>query len=377
MVVILAALGAVVAAQAPIEGATTYTAPTCAAAPESDVCKLDLTRTAAEVEAGLGGRATAWRAEGDRLVVFARRPEEAVQLCCATRTSMDRIPGTDLWSVTLRVRDLDRAVIDILVNQDPENRALPAFLGPKAPPAPLMAEALAGTVAHETVDSVALGEPRKLSAYTPPGFRPGRRYPVVYMADGQVLEGYARIIDPLIRRGELPPVVLVGVWPNQADPSVNWRRLEWVVGQDPDRFARVEAFLLNEVIPLAERKYGASTRRDERMIWGTSAGAAWSLVMSQRRPDLFGRVVALSGGSGEAATIAAADGPPLFLAAGRFEPEYLRVNRELAARARAAGREVVLKEPAAGHSFLTWQPLLPEALRWAFGDGRKRGPDGL
>lgn len=365
------------AAATPIVSATTYTAPACTEAPpQADVCKLAVVRDEAEARRVLGDRATVWFADSDRFVVFARRPGEQVQLCCATRTPMDRIGQTDLWSVTLRVRDLDRAVIDVLVNQDPANTPLPEYRGPKAGPDPVMADTLAGRVTDEFIDSPAAGERRKLSIYTPPRFDPAKRYPVVYLPDGQVLEGYARMLDPLILTGEVRPVVLVSLWPHQGAMDVNWRRMDWVVGTDPARFARVEAFFINEVIPLAERKYGASPRREDRMLWGTSAGAAWVLSMSARHPRTFGHVAALSGGWGPAADEGSAPGGPrLFLAAGRFEPEYLRVMRETAARARANGREVELREPVGGHSFLTWRPLMIEALAWAF--GKPKGSDGL
>ncbi len=364
-------------APAPIASATTYATPACSEAPpDADVCRLGVSRDEAEARRALGERSTVWIADGDRFVVFARRPGDRVLLCCATSAPMDRIGQTDLWSVTLKVRDLDRAVIDVLVNQDPANTPLPQYRGPRAAPDPAMAETLSGGVTDEFIDSPAAGERRKLSIYTPPGFDPARRYPVVYMPDGQVLEGYGRMLDPLILAGKVRPVVLVGLWPNQGAADVNWRRLEWVVGADPARFARVEAFFINEVIPLAERKYGASARPEDRMLWGTSAGAAWALSMSGRHPRTFGHVAALSCGSGPAAEEGSGPGGPrLFLAAGRFEAEYLRVARDAAARARGAGREVELREAVGGHSFLTWRPLMTEALAWAF--GTPNGSDGL
>lgn len=364
-------------APAPIASATTYSTPPCAEAPpDADVCRLAVSRDEAEARRALGEQSTVWFADGDRFVVFARRLGDQVRLCCASSTPMDRIGQTDLWSVTLRVRDLDRAVIDVLVNQDPANTPLPQYRGPNAAPDPAMAETLAGRVTDEFIDSPAAGEHRKLSIYTPPGFDLARRYPVVYLPDGQVLEGYGRMLDPLILKGQVRPVVLVALWPYQGATDVNWRRLDWVVGVDPARFARVEAFFINEVIPLAERKYGASPRRQDRMLWGTSAGAAWVLAMSARHPQTFGHVAALSGGSGPAAEEGSAPGGPrLFLAAGRFEPEYLRVTRETAERARANGREVELRETVGGHSFLTWRPLMIEALAWAFGE--PKGSDGL
>jgi enterochelin esterase family protein len=299
--------------------------------------------------------------------VFAVREGDPVSLCCAARVPMRRIDQTDLWSVTLRVKGLDRAVLDILVARDPANTELPQYRGRNAAPAPVFAASLQGKLVEEGWDSVAAGERRKASVYTPPGFDPTKRYPVVYLADGYVLEGYARLVEPLILSGDLRPVVMVGLWPNQGDPAVNWRRLDWQVGVDPERFARVEQVLLKEVIPLAEAKYGASSRRQDRLIYGTSAGAAWSAVMAARHPEVFGHAAAFSLGWGPAADAAWRTGPRLYLAAGTLEPDYLRVASELATRARAAGREVRLDTPVAGHSFTTWQPRMIEAIRWAFG----------
>jgi len=372
MLVLLAALALGAPDYPPVRSAEWLAPPACAAAFEGPVCVEDVAPTAEEARRALGDRATAWRAEGDRLRVFAWREGETVSLCCAARVPMRRVGDTDLWSVTLRVKDLDRAVLDILVGRDPANADLPQYRGPNAPAAPVFAAGLQGKLLEEAWDSAAAGEQRKLSVYTPPGFDPARRYPVVYLADGYVLEGYARLVEPLILSGDLPPVVMAGLWPNQGDPAVNWRRLDWQVGVDPERFARIEKVLLTEAMPLVEAKYGASSRPRDRLIYGTSAGAAWSAVMAARHPDVFGHAAAFSLGWGPAADAAWRTGPRLYLAAGTLEPEYLRVTSELAARARAAGREVRLDTPVAGHSFTTWQPRMIEAIRWAFGAPKKK-----
>lgn len=367
MTALSALLSLAVADLPPVESARWPEPPACAESPGAPLCREDAATTAAEAARILAGRDTAWEAKGETLTIVARRDADTAALCCSVRLPMQRIGDAGLWSVTLRVRNLERAVLDILVNQDPANAELPQFRGPAAPPAPAFAAALQGRLIEETLDSPAAGETRRLSVYTPPGFDPGKRYPVVYLADGYVLDGYARLVEPLILKGELPPVVMVGLWPNQGDPAVNWRRLDWQIGVDPVRFARVEAFLVREVIPLAEARYGASTRREDRLIYGTSAGAAWSTVMAARHPDLFGHAAGFSLGYGPAVDAAWKAGPRLYLSAGTLEPDFVRVTGELASRAGAAGREVRFEAPVMGHSFTQWQPRMIEAIRWAFG----------
>src|SRR4051812_41713873 len=87
----------------------------------------------------------------------------------------------------------------------------PAAAPAQAPPAPAAAagearlQVLSLTSAH-------LKGPRALSVYLPPGWREGATYPVIYMSDGQAAAAVIRVLDPMIRDGRLPPVLLIGLF---------------------------------------------------------------------------------------------------------------------------------------------------------------------
>ncbi|HEX2011108.1 MAG TPA: alpha/beta hydrolase-fold protein, partial [Roseateles sp.] len=122
-------------------------------------------------------------------------------------------------------------------------------------------------IVERTLASPALGETRRLRIWLPPGHEAGRRYPVVYMADGWAEAGL--LLEPAVARGELPPFLIVGLAscsspvappPGQTD----CRQHEDMDAPEPDgrpaRFAAHERFFLDEVMPLAEREFGAADR---------------------------------------------------------------------------------------------------------------------
>jgi len=56
-------------------------------------------------------------------------------------------------------------------------------------------------------------------------------------------------------------------------------------------FAAHEKWFIEEVLPWAEKEFGASRNRLERIVFGSSNGGPFSLTMGARHPDLFGNVV--------------------------------------------------------------------------------------
>lgn len=236
---------------------------------------------------------------------------------------------------------------------------------------------LKGALRVDALHSRFLSETRQLTAYFPPGWTAGERYPVLYMADGQFLGPYLEDLDALIAAGALRPLVVVGLWSGDAGPQS--RPQEYVEGY-PDgarRFETFRRFFLEEVMPKAEAEYGASPLRQERMLAGWSDGGAWAASTGLSEPSRFGRVCALSisspNGTGRAAY---KQRPALFLASGDDEPYYRDVTRDLAVRARRSPVELIYKTVPGRHEPAVWRPMLKEAALWAFGV-KKEGSDGL
>lgn len=335
----------------------------------TNFCKLPANLTAAQVEEILAGKPTNYRREGDEFVVVARRDADKTFLCCAVRGRLDRVSG-DLWAMRARIDDLDHAALDIFVSPG-ETGAL-AYRGPEGPrKLPRIAQdAVQGRVLAVNVTSKALGEVRRLTVYTPPGFDQAKRYPVVYAADGVFRLRDAEYLEPLITSGQVPPFVMIGLWPGIDAKDLDYRSREYLTGwpNGAADFRKHERFFLEEVIPLAESRYGASSRPEDRLLTGYSSGASWAVTTGVRHPEMFRKVAAFSlGWRGATAGVDKPGRPAIYLSTGTVEPRFHTASRILVEQARKSGDELIFKEPVTGHSNIHWDPALADALIWAFG----------
>jgi hypothetical protein len=160
---------------------------------------------------------TVW-IEGDDITFVCRSEDEEVHLTGGIQLPMWRMPADNLWTITLRIRDLSRAVITYrFISYKsgrpvfPQQMVYHEWRGDQAPALLERAEALQGVIQQHTFESAALGEARGLTVYVPPDHDMSRPSPVVYAADGESVATLAHGIEPLIIRRVLPPVVLVGV----------------------------------------------------------------------------------------------------------------------------------------------------------------------
>src|SRR5262249_34613661 len=153
--------------------------------------------------------------------------------------------------------------------------------------------------------SVALGGRRRVTTYLPPGHDRSRPSPVVYVCDGQSVKAFARVVEPLIAAGRVPPVALVGVHdggylgpsPKGAhdyDGSKDLRAQEYIPSINPGRFADHETFFVKEVPAWAERRFGLSAVRKDRAVSGYSNGGRFAAEMAFRHPEVFGHAFCLS-----------------------------------------------------------------------------------
>jgi enterochelin esterase-like enzyme len=367
----------------------------CTGTPEPfGACRLPSGLSAADIETRLAGKRSAWWRQNDELFVVARRNTDQAYLCCSVRARMDHI-ADDLWTLRLRIVDIDKAIVSIGVQPEPD---LPSdvFRGPNAPPKPVSIDKLQGNIHILDLDSRYLGEVRRIFVYTPPGFDPGKIYPVVYMSDGQFRATEAGIVEPLIVKGELPPMLLVAIWCGLKtdDERSQEYLLDWPDGTR--QFLKHESFLLKEVLPYVEQNFGATSDPHQRVITGFSSGAAWAVAMGLMHPDIFPNVVAqsliwrgpmesvaaITPSSGSAILSAGSSGnihdvydhllgrstqTRFFLSAGTFEPHFYYATLQLAAQARDTGHPVQLTTTVCGHFLTCWDPLLVPSLKWAFG----------
>lgn len=160
--------------------------------------------------------------------------------------------------------------------------------------------------------------PRTITIWLPPGYDAGaRRYPVLYMHDGQNLfdataanfgvewgmdEAMTRL--SMLRAGR--PAIIVGMASTDARyreympkgvydrlPAAYARMVRDSHGGEPlsDAYLR---FIVEELKPRIDRDYRTLPGRDDTAIMGSSMGGLISLYALGRYPHIFGRAAALS-----------------------------------------------------------------------------------
>ena len=167
---------------------------------------------------------------------------------------------------------------------------------------------------ERSVPSKFLGAPRTIRVYLPPSYDQAstRRYPVLYVHDGQNVFSYAgdfccfgwgnwgldRTLDELIAAQRIQEVILVAV-----DNSRN--RYSEYCGLNSDssvgrtntvtRFESYRSFLTKELKPYIDKQF--RTRREARhtALMGSSLGGLCSLAIAWEHPRTFGLAASLSG----------------------------------------------------------------------------------
>jgi enterochelin esterase family protein len=161
-----------------------------------------------------------------------------------------------------------------------------------------------GSVHQHAYDSKALGRPRELWVYTPPGYEreiasnPSVSYPMLVLQHGSgdnhqtwVVHGKAHwILDNLIAANRAKPMVVVML---DGHPLGRQSRN----ASPPQRGASTEAFrreLFEDAVPLVESTYRVSRDAAQRAIAGLSMGGGQALSVGLGNLDRFAWVGAFS-----------------------------------------------------------------------------------
>jgi predicted alpha/beta superfamily hydrolase len=161
---------------------------------------------------------------------------------------------------------------------------------------------------HPGFESDYLEEPHDLVVYLPPGYEqdPHRRYPVLYLHDGQNLfEGATAFVpgqdwhvsdtaDERIRAGRIEPLIIVGVY-NTGEHRVD----EYTPTRDRKQGAGGDAalyglMLTREVKPFIDRTYRTLPDPANTGLGGSSLGGLVTLYLGLLHPDTFGKLAVLS-----------------------------------------------------------------------------------
>jgi len=160
---------------------------------------------------------------------------------------------------------------------------------------------------HEKFRSRFLRNQRDLIVYLPPCYheQPQRRFPVLYMHDGQNLfDGATSFVpgmdwhvghtaDDFILTGAVQPLIIVGIY-NVGKVRINEytpTKAPRLGGGRADRYAK---FLIQEVMPFIHQEYRALPDPRLTGMGGSSLGGLLSLYLGLKHPQIFGRLAALS-----------------------------------------------------------------------------------
>jgi len=140
-------------------------------------------------------------------------------------------------------------------------------------------------------DSKSVGARRKTYVYTPPGYSPEKKYPVLYLLHGiggdeTEWHRFAKpnlLMDNLLAEGKAVPMIIV--MPNG--------RAQKDDRPGPNAFATAPAFaafekdLLEDLIPAIESRYSVQADRGHRAVAGLSMGGGQSLNFGLGHLDTF------------------------------------------------------------------------------------------
>ena len=140
-------------------------------------------------------------------------------------------------------------------------------------------------------DSKSVGTRRKMQVYTPPGYSPDKKYPVLYLLHGiggdetewMRFAAPNLLMDNLLEDGKAVPMILV--LPNGRAQKND--RAEGNVYATAPAFAAFEQDLLQDVIPTIEKRYSVQSGWEHRGVAGLSMGGGQSLNFGLAHLDTF------------------------------------------------------------------------------------------
>jgi enterochelin esterase-like enzyme len=156
---------------------------------------------------------------------------------------------------------------------------------------------ITGTVVYHRNLSADSLKSRDLIVWLPPGYQKGsKRYPVIYMHDGQNVFDPAtssfgvdwridETADSLIRSKQMEPAIIVGI-NNTSD-----RMEEYVPGAKGSAYMD---FVVNTVKPLIDQTYRTKSGAKHTLTGGSSAGGTMAFMLAWEYPEVFSKAICMS-----------------------------------------------------------------------------------
>jgi predicted alpha/beta superfamily hydrolase len=162
--------------------------------------------------------------------------------------------------------------------------------------------------------------PRKVHIFVPRDYETsGRRYPVIYMNDGQAVffNGGAsgkswrvgQTLSDLKARGLIRDVIVVALYPLERNRE--YTHVFWAPGQECCALEGYTHYVADSVKGWVDANYRTLPEATNTAIVGSSHGGLASFYMSNRRPDRFGMAGAMSSSFWAGLDVFVANGGPL------------------------------------------------------------------
>lgn len=330
----------------------------------------------------------------DRSVAFRLRAPAAQKVLLRGQWTKAPVPLTraddGLWSYTAPPDSIPAGIweysfnVDGVAMIDSANSAIKPMREPRtsilhlaaAHPSPWdFQDVPHGTVHQHTYRSKALGRPRSVWVYTPPGYEknPNAAYPLLVLQHGSgdneqtwVAHGKAHwILDSLIAAGKARPMVVMMIDGHPFTPAA--------IRDPANRSQAMAAFtreLLDDALPLVESVYRISPDVAQRGIVGLSMGGGQALTVGLAHLDRFAYVGSFSGVPADEPVTQAVSGDAkgtnaklrlLWIACGA-DDFLLPRNEEFVAKLKAGGVNHEWHLTTGNHSWPVWRGYLADFL---------------
>ena len=170
--------------------------------------------------------------------------------------------------------------------------------GPAAPSSGPEAPAIAaGVIEHVVVPSAALERSMSAAVYLPPGYTPGRHYPVLYLFYGYggnrdsffgAGSGINHTADRLIAAQAIAPLIIVV--PDYANSFGVNSTVAQAANSAGGSIGMYEDYLIKELVPLIDSRFDTDARRERRYVGGISMGGFAALHLGLRHTAMFSKV---------------------------------------------------------------------------------------
>ncbi|GAB3260453.1 esterase family protein [Larkinella harenae] len=226
-----------------------------------------------------------------------------------------------------------------------------------------------GTVTRHIYHSEVLNGERELYVYTPPGYNPKKKYPVLYLLGGSgelastwALDGRANFIaDNLIAEKKAVPMI-IAMPNNQVLHRSDPRHTELT-------FKLFEEELRQHIVPFIDKNYSALTQPKGRALAGLSMGGRHTQLVGFNCLDLFSSFGCLSSGdlNTEQSSAKFLNDPAInkkvdYLLVGQGTGEVSTIGRRTVALHEALQKHNIKHDYYVGgdgaHDWATWRHLL-------------------